>query len=200
MYSFGNCEFGQLGHGSFDCESSPKIVDALRHVRIATPAAGRFHSRALSDDGTVYSWGFVRPPGGHSRGREPLPQKVEALRGLCVCSLVTSQTASYVVTTLGELFTWGHGNFGQLGHGDFASELVPRRVDALDGEWVVAVAASGSHTIVVTRGGSVFGWGNADALGIRERDAATTRVVYGHDCFCSPVRYTELRCASVRSP
>ena len=51
------------------------------------------------------------------------------------------------VTKYGALFTWGSGENGQLGHGDTADELAPRRVDALyfQGDWVVAVAAGSAQ-------------------------------------------------------
>ena len=40
MYFFGRGYEGQLGHGSFTSAHSPKMVDALRHVRIAATFAG----------------------------------------------------------------------------------------------------------------------------------------------------------------
>ena len=49
---------GLLGHGSDEDEHSPKMVDALRHVRIAAASAGVFHSLALAEDGTVFFWGL----------------------------------------------------------------------------------------------------------------------------------------------
>jgi hypothetical protein len=46
LYSFGGGFNGQLGHGSNDHERSPKMVDALRNVRIAVTAASGDHSLA----------------------------------------------------------------------------------------------------------------------------------------------------------
>ncbi len=54
-YSFGKGAHGQLGHGSVGDEHSPKMVDALCHVRIAAAAAGSFFSLALTADDTVFS-------------------------------------------------------------------------------------------------------------------------------------------------
>ncbi|NXQ88829.1 RCCD1 protein, partial [Nyctibius grandis] len=42
-----------------------------------------------------------------------------------------------VVTRGGELYTWGWGKYGQLGHGDNASADRPRRVEQLVAEEVV---------------------------------------------------------------
>ncbi len=46
------------------------------------------------------------------------------------------------------------------------SDHAPWRVKALQWEWVVAVSTTATHIIAVTRGGSVFGWGDAAALGL----------------------------------
>ncbi len=40
LYSFGRGVEGQLGHGRVEVEPFPKMVNALRHVRIVAAAAG----------------------------------------------------------------------------------------------------------------------------------------------------------------
>ena len=51
LYSFGGGNEEELGHGIVDDEHFPKLVDALRHVRIAAAAAGSYYSLALAEDG-----------------------------------------------------------------------------------------------------------------------------------------------------
>ena len=51
LYSFGRGDSGTLGYGNEDAERFPKMVDALRHVRIAAGAAGVNQSLALAEDG-----------------------------------------------------------------------------------------------------------------------------------------------------
>ena len=120
-----------------------------------------------------------------------MPQKVEALSGLKVCAVAAGDDASCAVTAAGGLYTWGNGDFGRLGHGDIAPQLAPKRVEALRDEWVVAVSHAMLHTIAVTRDGGVFGWGEADGLGLPE-DAADVQ----DGCVISPCRYPQLTCAS----
>ncbi|NXS53290.1 RCCD1 protein, partial [Brachypteracias leptosomus] len=57
-----------------------------------------------------------------------LPQELE-VRGVSCGSRHTA-----AVTRGGELYTWGWGKYGQLGHGDDASSDQPRRVKFLAAE------------------------------------------------------------------
>ena len=66
------------------------MVDTLRHVRIAAAAAGSAYSLALTEDGTVFSWGdkgFGQLGLGRSGENEASTQKVEAFSGLKVCAV-----------------------------------------------------------------------------------------------------------------
>ena len=62
------------------------------------------------------------------------------------------------ISSNGELFTWGCGNSGKLGHGDRWSRSVPTKVKIPGGPAVVKVACGRDHTAVVTRTGKLFTW------------------------------------------
>lgn len=55
--------------------------------------------------------------------------------------------AAYV-NDQGEVFTWGYGRDGQLGHGDNGSMSTPKKVQI--GEKVVKVSCGGGHTAFIT--------------------------------------------------
>ena len=67
-----------------------------------------------------------------------------------------------VATEGGDVYTFGLGLYGQLGHGDEENQLAPRRVPAagFNGERVVMVAAGNEHTVALSEAGHVFTWGN----------------------------------------
>ena len=129
-----------------------------------------------------------------------MPKRVKALSGIKVCSVTAGVGASCAVSAAGALFTWGSGQFGRLGHGEKANYLAPRRVEALQAERGVAVSAGAWHNIAVTRGGSVFGWGIAGALGLPDNASAVAAAAedVGAACILSACRYPQLSCA--RSP
>ncbi|KAG8516341.1 RCC1 domain-containing protein 1 [Galemys pyrenaicus] len=59
----------------------------------------------------------------------------------------------------GQVFSWGAGRHGQLGHGSLEAEPEPRPVEALQGLPVAQVAAGGWHSASVSEAGDVYIWG-----------------------------------------
>ncbi|MED6180915.1 hypothetical protein PIB30_014470 [Stylosanthes scabra] len=49
--------YGCLGHGNEECESAPKLVEALSNVKALHVATGDYTTFVVSDDGHVYSFG-----------------------------------------------------------------------------------------------------------------------------------------------
>ena len=66
----------------------------------------------------------------------------------------------------GHMFTWGHGEDGQLGHNDPGRQLTPRQMEAgrFGGEKVVFVAAGGFHTVAMTAEGWIYTWGLGEVV------------------------------------
>eukprot|EP01121_Diplochlamys_sp_Union-15-3_P017989 TRINITY_DN6455_c0_g1_i2.p1 TRINITY_DN6455_c0_g1~~TRINITY_DN6455_c0_g1_i2.p1 ORF type:complete len:104 (+),score=15.43 TRINITY_DN6455_c0_g1_i2:343-654(+) len=60
------------------------------------------------------------------------------------------------VTENGDLYTWGHGMFGELGHGSYKSTYVPSKLESLQN--VTAIACS-YHSMAVKENGELFVWG-----------------------------------------
>ena len=60
-----------------------------------------------------------------------MPRLVEALSGKKSIGASTGGVHIAAWTDAGELFTFGCGYFGRLGHGGKENELVPRLVEAL---------------------------------------------------------------------
>jgi alpha-tubulin suppressor-like RCC1 family protein len=46
-----------LGHGNEECESVPKVVEALSKVKAVNVATGDYTTFVVSDEGDVYSFG-----------------------------------------------------------------------------------------------------------------------------------------------
>jgi alpha-tubulin suppressor-like RCC1 family protein len=121
----------------------PKEIEALRGVDVASASAGEKHALALTYTGDVYSWGDARygwlalghgaPSGGDAAGklRRRVPRRIEALRGVRVRCTAAGRDHSCAVTDKGEVYTWGYGRSGALGHMDFRDEPLPKRIEML---------------------------------------------------------------------
>ena len=93
------------------------------------------------------------------------PKKVEALAGQSVVAVSAGGSHSLALTADGAVWSWGGGSDGQLGHGNQQRQLLPRRVETLAGQRVVAVSAGGNHSLVITASGAVWSWGLGGSLG-----------------------------------
>lgn len=68
---------------------------------------------------------------------------------------------SAAVTEYNELYTWGEGDHGRLGHGNTDSKLVPTLVQGISG--VGSVVCGSSHTMVLSQNGMmVWSFGGGD--------------------------------------
>ncbi|KAK6942474.1 Ankyrin repeat [Dillenia turbinata] len=95
-----------------------------------------------------------------------LPCKVDSLHGSFMKLISAAKFHSVAVSALGEVYTWGFGRGGRLGHPEFdihsgqAAVITPRIVTGLGSRRIKAVAAAKHHTVVATEGGEVFTWGS----------------------------------------
>ena len=92
---------------------------------------------------------------GNLKGRR-VPKVIEALSDRRVVAIAAGGAHSMVLTDAGEVLSFGEGKHGQLGHGDEEDQLVPKVIEALSDRRVVAIAAGGAHSMVLTdEGGAV---------------------------------------------
>uniref|UniRef100_A0A3Q1B8H8 VPS9 domain-containing protein n=1 Tax=Amphiprion ocellaris TaxID=80972 RepID=A0A3Q1B8H8_AMPOC len=59
-----------------------------------------------------------------------------------------------------EVWSWGRGSEGQLGHGDQLARLQPLCIKSLTGEEVIKVAAGSHHSLALTAQCQVYSWGS----------------------------------------
>ena len=168
VYSFGFGAGGRLGLGGADSVSVPSLLRALNDVQIVELAVscGGKHCLARSMDGQVWSWGD-NPDGALGHGNRLVsdqPKLIEFFRGHSVSKVAAGSAHSAAITADGQLYTWGRGRYGRLGHGDSEDQLTPFPVAALR-EHIVTDVACGSgdaQTLALTADGSVWSFGDGD--------------------------------------
>ncbi|KAK6117958.1 hypothetical protein DH2020_048295 [Rehmannia glutinosa] len=179
LFSWGDGSGGKLGHGSESDLSNPTLINALRGLNIVSVGCGEYHTCAVTLTGDLYTWGDgINNFGllGHGTERSYwTPRKVRGpMEGICVTSISCGPWHSAAITSLGQLFTFGDGTFGALGHGDRCCTSVPREVEALKGQKAVRISCGFWHTAAVIEvcsespscsnslTGKLFTWGNGD--------------------------------------
>ncbi|CAA7041057.1 unnamed protein product [Microthlaspi erraticum] len=98
---------------------------------------------------------------------QKLPGRVDSLHGCFIKLVSAAKFHSVAVSSHGEVYTWGFGRGGRLGHPEFdihsgqAAVITPRQViSGLGSRRVKAVAAAKHHTVIATESGDVFTWGS----------------------------------------
>lgn len=211
LYSWGTGLMGKLGHGSDVSQASPKLVTLAHETdvgqKVTHLACGQFNSGVLvtgrRDKKQMYVWGQGSEGQLGLNNRQPqlLPTLgcVKAQDGSLppLVSLSFGNSHASAVTATHHAYTWGNGNFGQLGYKltesddattstsaatgsgkgsiDSASDrlqLVPRLVMALQAHNVKPIQASCGelHTSWLGADGSVWSCGSGDShlLGIMD--------------------------------
>ncbi|KAJ9582054.1 hypothetical protein L9F63_003637, partial [Diploptera punctata] len=171
VYATGYGAGGRLGIGGTDSVMVPTLLESIQHVfikKVAVNSGGK-HCLALSAEGEVYSWGEGddgKLGHGNKRPQEALgrPRVIEALRGKEIIDIACGGAHSAAITCNREVYTWGKGRYGRLGHGDSEDQLKPKLVEALLGYRVMDIACGSgdAQTLCITDDDNVWSWGDGD--------------------------------------
>ncbi|KND04840.1 uncharacterized protein SPPG_00540, partial [Spizellomyces punctatus DAOM BR117] len=93
-------------------------------------------------------------------------------------SLAAGGTHFLAISTTNDLYTWGYGLKGQLGHGnsEVRERELPTAVEALQGLRVTTVAGGGWHSAATTKDGDLYTFGSSEhrQLGLTDQDQSVT--------------------------
>ena len=189
MYTFGSGNWGVLGHGSeqdirFD---KPQLVDFFtkRNLKVKDVALGEYHTAVLTEDGSVYTWGYGGKTGffnwmytqevgalGHGDKKHHFhPKKVEYFgkHNLKIDKIVAGMYHCAALTSTGDLYTWGRGLYGVLGNGTNQYALEPELNEELkilreesEGKEIAKLDAADEYTGALMKDNTLYVWGKND--------------------------------------
>ncbi|XP_037084977.1 probable E3 ubiquitin-protein ligase HERC1 [Pollicipes pollicipes] len=186
VYSWGDGDYGKLGHGNTVTQKYPRRVDGpLAGKTVTTVSAGYRHSACVTADGRLYTWGegeHGRLGHGDNNSRN-VPTLVSELSAVGQVDCGSAHTLA--VSADGRtVWSFGSGDNGRLGHGDLARQFRPKVIEAFSGLTVVKVAAGNQCSLALTSQAApgeeagplrLWSWGGGVCLGQGSPDVACLR-------------------------
>ena len=154
-YYYRICAFNDIGDTSFYSNETDSTTFAPSWV---TVAAGGFHAVALSNENTIWTWGY------NNRGQLGVgnslnnfsPNPVTTARDWSRIAAGASHTLA--LKTDKTFWAWGYNAYGQVGYGDtLYDNWEPYQIGS-DSDWV-NIGAGGVFTFGIKDNGSLWGCG-----------------------------------------
>jgi len=153
------------------------FYDALR--REAPLAVGDYHSHFVDKEGRLHltclrdeikAGGVGEPLLGHDWGSDAgastvsvPPTLLPSIHDTRIVSVASGDRHCLALSAVGEVYSWGNGLYGVLGHADGSARVGPRRIEALEG--VENIAAGMCTSAAVDNRGRLFTWGRGASGG-----------------------------------
>ncbi|XP_038046761.1 serine/threonine-protein kinase Nek8-like [Patiria miniata] len=131
VYSWGEGNKGQLGHGDLLMRTYPEVIHSLRGKSIIRACCGESYSVFGSDNGIVMTCGDgSKGCLGHGDwSSASRPRLIEALLSVDVSAISSGPCHVVAVGADGEVFAWGVGKDGRLGLGDEEDHCEPKELN-----------------------------------------------------------------------
>jgi len=158
-----------LGNGAIHTFGDSGFASVLQKVEdIVCIAFGDGHTLAIAESGRIVCAGSNTHGQSGTGAGDRLPVSVPttppALVNRKIVKIAAGQMHSVALSDIGDVYTWGRGFEGQLGHGNAAPNeiaVMPRLVLALAKKGpMVHIAASKFDSGAVSKNGLLFTWGD----------------------------------------
>ena len=87
------------------------------------------------------------------------PTKVIGLDAQQIVKVVCGREVTFALTANGDLYSWGSGKYGMLGHGNEEDYEYPGRIGSLIGCNIIGISTGGAHCCAWTLDGRIYSWG-----------------------------------------
>lgn len=163
IFGWGHNHRGQLGGLDGSRIKIPTPCEALSLLRPLQIAGGEQTLYAVTPDGKLYATGYGAGGRLGIGGTDSVstPTLVESLQHVIIKKVAVNSGGKHclALSSDGEVFSWGEGEDGKLGHGNRDSYDRPKLIEALSGIGVIDIACGSAHSACITSQGHVLTWG-----------------------------------------
>jgi len=161
VYAWGYNAMGVLGIGDTYNRHVPEPLTELKGKDIVKVSNAFGYGLALCSDGKIFGWGWKdRVLLGAPEIPASKPFELSLNLGEKIIDIAAGQDHATVITESGKIYTWGMGNYGNLGLGTtyYVAEK-PEEIESFCDDDIVQIVSDIFTTVVVTEGGDVYIWG-----------------------------------------
>ncbi|KAK5861160.1 hypothetical protein PBY51_022576 [Eleginops maclovinus] len=173
LFMWGDNSQGQIGLGDEGFSAEPREVGVGEAV--IWVSCGYHHSAFVTAEGDLFTFGESANGRlglqGEQLANHRVPQRVQGILGNV--TQVSCGGEHTVALTEENVYTFGRGQYGQLGHGTFLFEVdLPKPLEQFSNSSIKNVACGESHTAVITNSGLLYTFGNCrhGKLGLGEEN------------------------------
>jgi alpha-tubulin suppressor-like RCC1 family protein len=173
IYLFGKTKGGALGAGgkAFTTNLTLPTKFEFNDLKFKHVSCGKNHVAAITVDGRVLTWG--NPDNGKlghgemTTNKEYKPKNYADraeidfvggdLQDKEVVSVEWGFNSTVALTKEGDVYTWGFGHEGALGHGDYEDCYLPTKIDSLSN--IKKIYCGGDFTMCLDNEGNLYSFG-----------------------------------------
>ncbi|KAJ1379787.1 Zinc finger, FYVE/PHD-type, partial [Sesbania bispinosa] len=182
LFTWGDGDKYRLGHGNKETYLQPTCVSALIEYNFHQIACGHTMTVALTTSGHVFTVGGTENGQlGNPLSDGKIPILVQdKLVGEFVEEISCGAHHVSALTSRSELYTWGKGANGRLGHGDLEDRKSPTLVEALKDRHVKNISCGSNFTSCICIHKWVSGVDQSACTGCRQPFGFTRK---RHNCY-----------------
>ncbi|KAG8043983.1 hypothetical protein GUJ93_ZPchr0458g22335 [Zizania palustris] len=182
LFTWGDGDKYRLGHGDRSSKLKPTCVPSLIDYNFHKAACGHTLTIGLTTSGHIFTVGSsVYGQLGNPNNDGRYPRLVEEkLGGGGAVEIACGSYHVAVLTQNGQVYTWGKGANGRLGHGDIADRKAPTLVEALRDRSVKHVACGSGFTAAICQHKWVSGMEQSQCSSCRQPFGFTRK---RHNCY-----------------
>lgn len=129
VYGCGLNQKGQLGMDDYKTRRNPTLIESLSGHNVIAVATGRQHGLFLTDEGQVFACGDNKSGQcgiGNKKETVSSPTRID-YSGTKITKIACGADFSLILNEDGEVYSFGHPEYGQLGLGSENKEIAARK-------------------------------------------------------------------------